>query len=64
MSLGDRECLRTMGAEEMTEEELKNLAIDCGALVRPHPKVEEVTLITFTMEELLEFIENLTGEQK
>lgn len=40
----------------MTDDELLDLALENGASVVPHPKVPEITLIKFTLEELHEFV--------
>jgi len=40
----------------MSDQEIKDMAIDCGALVKKHPKDAETTLIIFTLGELKEFI--------
>lgn len=43
----------------MKNQEITDLAIKCGALVKPHPMLQETTLIAFTLDELKEFIEQL-----
>ena len=43
----------------MNDAEITNMAVDCGALVKPHPKDRDITLVIFTLEELKEFIETM-----
>ena len=55
-SIGEYRVGGVIEANFMTEDEITNLAIDCGALIKPHPIDNEITLITFTMDELKEFM--------
>lgn len=43
----------------MSKDTLIDLAAECGALIKPHPMTEETTLVTFTVDELEEFIQSL-----